>query len=333
MKIEAVFFIILVLNFLITVGILKWLIPILKSQKIGQKILEIGPRWHKGKEGTPTMGGISFIFAMVISFVIFLFLSKNLISRRSLAFAINIMIYGILNAMVGLIDDFAKIRNARNEGLTPKGKLIFQSVASIFLLVSLRYTVGIDTKVYIPFFDTFLELGAFYYVVAFLLLCGIVNSVNLTDGLDGLASSTCLTVGIFLAIVGLIVTREVVTTFFASAIIGGMLGFLVYNFYPARIFMGDTGSLFLGAIVVATSFLLDNIFLVLIYGFVFLCEALSVILQVGYFKITDGKRLFKMAPIHHHFEKSGYSEIKITIFFTVVNAIFCFLACFGLGNL
>ena len=312
---------------------LKWLIPVLKSKKMGQKILEIGPRWHKGKEGTPTMGGLSFIFAVIACFLLFLFISKNVVDKKILTCSINIIVYGILNAMIGIIDDFAKIRNARNEGLTPSGKFFLQSIAAILFLVSLKYTVGITTILYIPFFDVFLELGFFYYVLAFLLLCGVVNSVNLTDGLDGLAAGVSLSVGIFFAIVSLLVTREITVAFFASVIIGSMLGFLVYNFYPARVFMGDTGSLFLGAIIVASAFLIDNILLVLVYGFVFVCEALSVIMQVAYFKATKGKRLFKMAPLHHHFEKSGYSEVKITVLFTLVNAIFCLLACFGMGIL
>ena len=333
MKVEIVFILILVLSFLMTSCSLKWLIPVLKSKKMGQKILEIGPRWHKGKEGTPTMGGLSFIFAVIACFLLFLFISKNVVDKKLLTCSINIIVYGILNAMIGIIDDFAKIRNARNEGLTPSGKFFLQSIAAILFLISLKYTVGITTILYIPFFDVFLKLGFFYYVLAFLLLCGVVNSVNLTDGLDGLAAGVSLSVGIFFAIVSLLVTREITVAFFASVIIGSMLGFLVYNFYPARVFMGDTGSLFLGAIIVASAFLIDNILLVLVYGFVFVCEALSVIMQVAYFKATKGKRLFKMAPLHHHFEKSGYSEVKITMLFTLVNAIFCLLACFGMGIL
>lgn len=333
MKIEGIFLLVLLVTFLITFISLRRLIPFLASKKMGQKILDIGPRWHKGKEGTPTMGGLSFILAILIAFVVFIIITIKDLNQRYLACAINIILYAILNAMIGIIDDFAKIRNARNEGLTPKGKLIFQSIASILFLISLNYTVGIDTSLYIPYFDVYIEIGFFYYILAFLLLCGVVNSVNLTDGLDGLASSIILTIGIFLSIVSLVITREPIIAFFAGSIIGAMIGFLVYNFYPARVFMGDTGSLFLGALVVAISFLLNNILLVLVYGFVFICEATSVILQVVYFKITKGKRLFKMAPLHHHFEKSGLGEVKITIAFAIINMIFCILACLGMGNL
>ena len=334
MKIEEVFVLIFILVFGITAAGLKFFIPFLSSRKMGQKILDIGPRWHKNKEGTPTMGGIVFVFAAIISFFAFLIMiDKEKIEIRHMVFAFNIIIYALLNAMIGLIDDFSKLRKSKNQGLTGKAKFAFQSIAALLFLLSMHFTIGISTKLYIPFFDVYVEMGALYYVIAFIALCGVVNSVNLTDGIDGLASSITLTVGVFFAIVNIVLLKDFVLSYFSAMIIGATLGFLVYNFYPAKIFMGDTGSLFLGALVVSLSFFIDNILLVLIYGFIFVCEALSDVLQVLYFKITKGKRLLKMAPLHHHFEKCGYNEVKIVLIFTLVNAVACFIAFLGLGKL
>lgn len=323
----------LLITLVLTILILIKLIPYLKSKKIGQKILEIGPRWHKNKEGTPTMGGVSFIIASLVAVVTCIIVYYRQFGKKELILLINIFSFAILNALIGLIDDIAKMKKAKNEGLTPKMKFLFQSIVAILFLISLSVTYGINTALYIPFFDFTLELGLFYYVVAYLLLCGIVNSVNLTDGLDGLAAAIALTVGLFISFVSFTVFDSLSTTLLGAILLGAAIGFLVFNLYPARIFMGDTGSLFLGAIVVSISFVLNNPLLVLIYGFVFVIEALSDILQVGYFKLSHGKRIFKMAPLHHHFEKSGFSEMKIVTIFTIVNIAFCILAYFGLGNL
>lgn len=333
MKIEGMFLIIFVIVMGITAISLRILIPFLASRKMGQKILEIGPRWHKNKEGTPTMGGVSFIFASIIAFFVFIFAFNENVSSEYLLCALNIIIYALLNAMIGIIDDFAKLRKAKNEGLTPPVKFIFQSIVAILFLVSLHFCIGIDTVLFIPFFNISLDVGFFYYIIAYLALCGIVNSVNLTDGIDGLASSVTLSVGIFFAVVGMTIIKEPTIIFFSAILIGSTLGFLIYNFYPAKVFMGDTGSLFLGALVVSMSFLIDNVLLVLIYGFVFVLEAFSDILQVVFFKITKGRRIFKMAPLHHHFEKCGFGEIQIVLIFTAINALFCVLAYFGMGNL
>lgn len=333
MKIEGLFFVECIVVMLITILTLKFLIPILASKKMGQKILEIGPRWHKNKEGTPTMGGISFIFAFLIAFAVFLFIYGTKVEAKQLVCALNIIIYALLNAMIGIIDDFAKLRKAKNEGLTPLAKFSFQAVVAVLFLISLHFSIGINTNLYIPFFDVSIQLGFFYYVLAFFILCGVVNSVNLTDGIDGLASSVTFVVGLFFAVLNFIELKDPTIAFFSAALIGGTLGFLAYNFYPAKVFMGDTGSLFLGAIIVSISFLIDNILLVFVYGIVFICEAISVILQVLYYKATKGKRLFKMAPLHHHFEKIGFGEVKIVLIFSLVNAIFCVLAFFGVGNL
>ncbi len=326
-----VFITILFFSLFLTILITKKIIPLLAKNKMGQSILSDGPNWHKEKEGTPTMGGISFILAAIACFFIFCIFLKS--DNKEIVILLNILAYSILNALIGMIDDFAKIKNRRNEGLSAKSKFFLQSIAAILFLISLTITVNINTELYIPFVNVKYDIGIFYYILAYFLLCGFVNAVNLTDGLDGLASSVVLSVGLFFAFVSLSLINNAILSFISAVLIGGTIGFLRFNLHPAKIFMGDTGSLFLGAMVVSISFLINNILLVLVYGFVFLCEALSDILQVAYFKITNGKRIFKIAPIHHHFEKSGWSEIKIVIIFMLVNFAFCLLSYFGIGTI
>lgn len=324
-----IFYIALLLSFAITLVATKQLIPFLLRKKMGQKILEIGPNWHKDKDGTPTMGGISFVLATIITLVAILSMYTGQMEGRDIYSIINILIYSLFNALVGAIDDIAKIRNQRNMGLTPRGKLILQSVASVIFLIMMKNTVGISTLLKIPFADFQIDLGPFYYVLSFLLLCGITNAVNLTDGVDGLASTCVLTVGVFFSIVGITKIESIALCTFGSILIGTTFAFLIFNLHPAKIFMGDTGSLFFGGMIVGTSFLLNSPLLVLMFGFCFVFEAFSVIFQVIYFKLTKGKRFFKMAPFHHHLEKSGFSEIKVVSVFGIIGAIFCLVAYFG----
>ncbi len=328
-----IFIIILLFSLFLTILITKKIIPVLAKNKMGQRILADGPNWHREKEGTPTMGGVSFILATIVCFFIFCIFLKSDNKSKEIVILLNVLAYSILNALIGIIDDFAKIRNRRNEGLSAKSKFFLQSVAAILFLISLRLTVNINTELYIPFVNLKYDIGILYYILAYLLLCGFVNAVNLTDGLDGLASSVVLSIGLFFAFVSLTLINNAILSFISAALIGGTIGFLRFNLHPAKIFMGDTGSLFLGAMVVSISFVINNILLVLVYGFVFLCEAISDILQVAYFKITKGKRIFKMAPLHHHFEKSGWSEVKIVIIFMLVNFAFCLLSYFGIGTI
>ena len=317
----------------LTVLILIKLIPYLRSIKIGQKILDIGPNWHKSKEGTPTMCGVSFVIAGLVGIVSVIATFFNEIPTKDIILIVNIYIYGILNALIGIIDDIAKIRKDKNQGLTAKTKFLFQSIVAILFLLSLKLTVGFSTELYVPYLNIYLDLGFFYYLIAYFVLCGMVNSVNLTDGIDGLASSVALTVGLFLFYLVFVRIESVPLTVISAVLIGSTIGFLFFNIHPAKAFMGDTGSLFLGAVIASSAFVLNSPLLVLIYGFVFVIEALSDILQVVYFKLSHGKRIFKMAPLHHHFEKSGFSEMKIVGIFSLVNAIFCILAYLGLGNL
>jgi len=323
----------LALTFILTVCILRPLIPFLKSKKMGQKILEIGPRWHKNKEGTPMMGGLSFIGASVIVMIAALVYGAVRGDIASLWPAAIVLGYGVLNSLIGVIDDSAKLRKKQNEGLTARQKYLLQLAAAALFLVALSLTGVISTELYIPFAGVTWELGFVYYIFALLLLTGIVNSVNLTDGIDGLSSSVTLVVGMFFTAAAFFsgkIANPDSAALLGALLIGGTLGFLMYNFYPARIFMGDTGSLFLGGMVVGTAFIAGNPLIIVVCGIIYICEAASVILQVGYFKLTHGKRLFKMAPIHHHFEKCGWNEIRIVAVFSAVTALFCALAWLGL---
>ena len=324
----------LVLTFALTAAISHKLIPVLKSKKMGQKILEIGPRWHKSKEGTPTMGGIAFIAATVIVAALACIASALWGDIGSVLPFVYVLLYGVLNGLIGVIDDSAKLRKKQNEGLTARQKYLLQLVAAALFLILMSVTGIVHTTLYIPFVGVTWKLGFFYYVIALLLLTGMVNSINLTDGIDGLASGVTLVVGIFFAAAAFFASQAAsvapALSLIGATLIGGTLGFLVYNFYPARVFMGDTGSLYLGGMVVGASFLLGNPLIVVVCGIVYICETASVMLQVTYFKLTHGKRLFRMAPIHHHFEQCGWSEVKIVSVFTAVTALACLVAWFGL---
>ena len=316
--------------FLLTVILEKLIIPILKSHKVGQRILEIGPRWHKDKAGTPTMGGICFIMAILVvmtiaSIVIAVQGDSKILVPISLALGL-----ATLNGIIGFFDDYTKLVKKQNEGFSAKQKIVLQSLVAILYLVAMHFTNNINTELYIPFVRVSIELGALYYVFAFVLIIGFVNSVNLTDGIDGLASSVTLVVGIFFAVVGFTSqTRELVLI--SACIIGATAGFLMYNFYPARVFMGDTGSLFLGGLVVGAAFVLDMPMIIFLVGIIYFIEAISDIIQVGVFKLSGRKiRVFKMAPIHHHFEKCGWSEVKIVIIFSFVTLLACVLALIGI---
>lgn len=331
MNYKLMFVAALLLTFILTVLISRKLIPVLKGRKMGQKILEIGPRWHKSKEGTPTMGGLAFITAVAavgIGGGIYLSVTDGLSVTAPLILTI---LLGVFGGFIGCVDDAAKLKNKRNEGLTPPQKFLLQIVAAALYLVGMAYLCGGSTELYIPYADVNVDLGIGYYIIAMFLITGMMNSVNLTDGIDGLSSGVTLVVGAFFAAAGFITgIADGPLILLGALIIGATAGFLVYNAHPARVFMGDTGSLFLGGLVVGGAFMMRNPLLVLVFGFVYVVETASVILQVLYFKLTHGKRLFKMSPIHHHFERCGWSENKIVIVFSVVAALFCALALLGI---
>ena len=328
MSTQTIFFLVCFLcSFLICTFATRKLIPVLKSLKMGQKILDIGPRWHKGKEGTPTMGGLAMLisaFAVGIGAVAYCVYKDGLAPNVKM---ICTVVMAILYGAVGIIDDRVKLLKKQNEGLTAKQKYLLQLVIAGLYLAVLALTDNLSTVLHIPFTSFSLDLGFFYYIFALILITGIVNAANLTDGIDGLASTVTLIIGGFFASVAAKLGAQASDVSALSGILMGVcLGFLVYNVYPAKIFMGDTGSLFLGGLVSGLAFMVDEPLIVVLCGLVYIIEALSVMIQVGYFKLTGGKRFFKMAPIHHHFEMCGFSEIKICITFGAVTALCSVLA-------
>lgn len=316
------------LTLVLTVTAIRILLPILTRRHIGQRILEIGPAWHSGKEGTPTMGGISFVISCIVSLIVtggLLFRDLPPLFWRPMLLT---LLFALGNAAIGAVDDLSKFRKKQNEGLTPIQKLILQvSVAAAYIALLQLYGY-LDTTVYIPYFDRELDLGMLYYIPAILLAVGMVNFVNLTDGIDGLASSTGLIYAAFFAVAATLL-NEPPTMLLGTAMMAACLGFLFYNRHPARLFMGDTGSLFLGGMGVGCGFLLGNPLLTVVVGGVFVLEGISVILQVGWYKIT-GRRIFLMAPLHHHLEKRGMSEDRIVLLFTILGIGFALLAIPGL---
>lgn len=320
-----------VVTFALTALGSKWIIPRLKSIKMGQKILDIGPRWHKGKEGTPTMGGLTFIGATLFTLIAALIAVRFLLPEAEPQIGkLTVCIgFAILNGVIGFIDDLTKFSKKQNKGLSPAQKYLLQLVIAGGFLFAMTRMGYISNVLHIPYLNLDLNLGFFYYIFMLILITGIVNSVNLTDGIDGLASTVTFVVAAFFSVASFVLGSF--STMLASALlVGATLGFLTYNAYPAKIFMGDTGSLYLGGFVVALAFMIDNPLILIPVGVIYICESLSDILQVGYYKLSHGKRIFKMAPIHHHFEKCGWSENKIVCVFSIVTLIFCVLAYFGI---
>lgn len=316
------FFIVIVVCFAATAILARLLIPTLKSLKVGQKIREIGPRWHKSKEGTPILGGIFFIIPIMLTMIFVLIFRIDFSSEgKKLLFS---MLLAFLCGMIGFTDDMIKIVKKRNEGLRASEKFLLQLIVAALYLFFMARFCGLSTSVYFPFIGKTINFGKLYYVFALILIVGIVNSVNLTDGVDGLASSVTAAVCAFFAVYAISLQNEG-CFYLAGAVFGGCFGFLVYNLHPAKVFMGDTGSLFLGGAVCAMAFLVNNPLVIICAGLVYVIESLSDIIQVIYFKLTHGKRLFKMAPIHHHFERCGWSENKIVSVFTLITAAVCVL--------
>jgi len=238
--------------------------------------------------------------------------------------------FALIFGAIGFIDDYQKVKKRQNEGLTALQKFALQLAAAVAFLTLMRYEGALTPNLYVPFFQTQLILPwPVYLIFAAFVIVGTVNAVNITDGIDGLAAGVTVPVGLFFAVVATWWPGCAQSGVFAGALVGGLLGFLIYNFHPAKVFMGDTGSLFLGGAVAGLAFAYDMPLVLIPVGFVYICETLSDILQVGYFKLTHGKRLFRMAPLHHHFELCGWSEIKLVAVFTTVSAICCTAAALG----
>ena len=311
--------------FVISVLVGWVLIPILRALHAGQSIKEIGPNWHKNKEGTPTMGGIMFIVAAIFAVLAF--------GWRDMAQGnwqpVFVLGFALVCGAIGFVDDYAKIRKHENTGLTAGWKFLLQLAAAIAFLTLLNSTHHLSPNLYIPFVNISRPLPwGVYLVFAAFVIVGCVNSVNLTDGLDGLAGSVTLAVSVFFAALSQWWDKGAVGVF-AGALAGGLLGFLVYNFHPAKVFMGDTGSLFLGGAVCGMAFALDAPLVLVPVGVIYIAETMSDILQVGYFKLTHGKRIFRMAPLHHHLEMGGWSETKLFCIFSGITLALCCLGFLG----
>jgi len=315
-----------VLSFAVAAVVGRFLVPWLRRLKAGQEIREDGPTWHNAKAGTPTMGGLMFIAGILVSILIAGWPDM----LRGDCKHLYIFGFALIFGVIGFLDDFEKVIHHRNLGLTAIQKFLLQLAAAVAFLTLMRYEGLLTPNLYVPFWNTQIVLSwPVDMVFAAFVIVGTVNAVNITDGIDGLAGSVTVPVGLFFAVVAAWRPELSQLGVFAGALVGGLLGFLIYNFHPAKVFMGDTGSLFLGGTVAALAFAYDMPLVLIPVGFVYICETMSDILQVGYFKLTHGKRLFKMAPLHHHFELCGWSEVKLVAVFTTVSALCCFAAALG----
>lgn len=322
-----------IVAFAVTAGLGYIVIPYLKRLKFGQTILDIGPKWHKGKEGTPTMGGVMMIAGVLLSLGIAFAYSAiadgRFAAEMKTPYRLSVFLSGIIMALcmsaIGFMDDYIKVVKKRNLGLTAKQKTFLQLLVSAAYLATLCVS-GMKTT-YIPFvgdIDITSGAGLLFWPIALMFIYGFTNAVNLTDGIDGLASTVTLVVACaFMLASGFLYNMGINAV--AAALAGSCVGFIVWNAKPARVFMGDTGSMFLGGMVVAVSFGIGRPILLIFAGITYFLEALSDIIQVAYYKRTK-KRLFKMAPLHHHFEMSGWSEQKIVFVFSGVAAVGCVIA-------
>ena len=318
-----------VLSFLIAFLLGFVLIPWLRKLKFGQTILDIGPAWHKSKQGTPVMGGIMFIISTLVSvacvLVIDHLMGGNLFSsEHAMPDTLKVkLVAGVILAIglgfVGFADDYIKVVKKRNLGLTEIQKTIPQVILIIGYLVAL-YMNGL-TYMKIPFVGA-VDLKWFFWIFGICVIYGAVNAVNFTDGVDGLCASVTSVAAIAFCIAALM-TKFFGISILAAGLAGGCLGYLIWNYYPSKVMMGDTGSMFLGGMVVALAYAIDCPIILVLFGIIYVIEALSDVIQIGYFKITHGKRIFKMAPIHHHFEMCGWKERKIVTVFTLVNMVGC----------
>jgi len=313
------------ISFAISAGICPVLIPFLHKLKFGQEVRDDGPQSHIKKQGTPTMGGIAFIIAIVITSLIFGF-------SHPMIWPVLIMTVGF--GIIGFIDDFLKVVKHNTKGLLPWQKLLLQFILMAGFCFYMMQFNELGTTIVIPFVKTVVDLKWFYPIFMFIVILGTDNGVNFTDGVDGLCASVTSVVATFLTVAALIMGRSELTPI-TAAVLGSLLGYLLFNVHPAKVFMGDTGSLALGGFVASAFIMLGQPLLIIIVGFVYLAEVISAVMQVGYFKITkkkygEGRRIFRMAPIHHHFELGGWSETRVVAVFTIVTVLLCAVALLGI---
>lgn len=312
----------MLIAFLVAAVLGPVMIPWLRKLKFGQEILEIGPNWHKKKAGTPTMGGMMFIAGICVSVGVVLLAKFDIRLAMMLIIAVG---FGV----IGFVDDYVKVVKKRNLGLTAKQKFALQAILSIIYIIVLKETGSLNTEIVIPFMKTVITLPWWIYIIFILfVVTGTVNAVNLTDGIDGLATSITVIVAMFFAVAA-VMFKSSGEAIFAMALLGGCLGFLLFNKHPAKVFMGDTGSLFLGGAISVMAVGMGMPLILIICGFVYLFETLSVIIQVAVFKLTK-KRVFKMSPIHHHFEMCGWKEVKIVSVFTLVTVVLCVISALAI---
>ena len=311
----------LIIAFIACVVLGAFVIP--KLHNFGQNVRDDGPKSHLKKQGTPSMGGIFMIGAFAIATLFFVKDNPD---------AIVVLLITVGYGLVGFLDDYIKVVKKRSLGLRAWQKVVFQLIVTILVAIYLLKMNDFGTEIYVPFTKGFyINLGWLYVPFLFFVMVGTVNSVNLTDGLDGLASGVTVLVATYFVFIAYAVNKGLIPV--CGAAIGALLGFLVFNSYPAKVFMGDTGSLALGGFVASVAILTKMPIMLVIVGFVYVCESLSVMIQVGYFKLTGGKRIFKMAPIHHHFELSGLQGIKVVELFTIATAVLCLLGFVASKNL
>jgi len=320
-----------VVSFLVAFSLGFVLIPWLRKLKFGQTILDIGPAWHKSKQGTPVMGGLMFIISTIVAFAVTVIAARlmgmDIIAPVAadwtvIATATKVKVYaGILLAIgfgaIGFLDDYIKVVKKRNKGLSIIQKTIPQLVISLAYLATL-YQSG-NNFMYIPFVGN-VDMKWFFFVFGICVIYGGINAVNFTDGVDGLCASVTAAASVGFIIIA-VLRNFMGMGVVATALLGGCLGYLIWNWHPAKVMMGDTGSMFLGGLVVALAYMIDCPLILLVIGIIYVIEGMSDVIQIGYFKITHGKRIFKMAPIHHHFEMSGWKETKIVTVFTIINLI------------
>ena len=311
-----------VLAFAVSAVLGRVLIPWLRALKAGQSIKEIGPVWHMAKQGTPTMGGIMFIVGILVAI-----LATGWQEFRNGDFgALFVYLFALVFGAIGFFDDYMKVKHHQNTGLTAPQKFLLQLAAAILFTVLMREHGYLTPDLYIPFANVTLPIPwPVYMVFAAFVMVGTVNAVNITDGIDGLAAGVTMPVMLFFTAVAALWDRGELGVF-SAALLGGLAAFLLYNFHPAKVFMG---SLFLGGVVCGLAFGLDIPLVLILVGVIYIAETLSDIIQVAYFKATHGKRIFRMAPLHHHLEMGGWSEVKLVCVFTMITLAACLLAFFG----
>jgi len=321
-----------VLAFCFSTAFGKYYIPWLRKLKAGQEIKSNGPTWHNSKAGTPTMGGVMFIFA-----VIFVCLTVGFEGMLHGEFVhIFVLLFACVFGAIGFLDDWEKIRHHQNTGLSAKAKFLLQLAAALVFVLLMRHIGYLRPNLYVPFSGRIIHMPEWlYFVFAAFVIVGTVNAVNITDGVDGLAAGTSIPVCLFFVAVTFAWGRNFLQLgIFASALAGGLVGFLVYNFNPAKVFMGDTGSLFLGGAIAALAFAYDMPLILITLGIIYIIETLSDIIQVGYFKLSHGKRVFRMAPFHHHLEMGGWTgkkwkEKELFVLFSGISLVFAIISFIG----